>query len=280
MSTSLLRAVLSLLVLLTAARAHARRIDVLPGPGTPLQDAILVASPGDLLVVHAGTYAEAVVIDKPLRLRGTPVNSSVVIDPGCTASTALEIASDRVSLDEFRVQGGTFFAIDIVNRDRVKLTDIQTQDTCGSAEYGVNIFASTRIKVYRNDPVGFGDAGIYVGGIAAGAKVLVRTATINPGNTRGIIVEDSFPGSVILDRNRISGATDTGIFVHNTDGVLIRHNEVQGCVVRGIHLDANSDGNRIFANVAQSNGTDVLDEGTGNCWRRNTATTGTVPPCP
>ena len=61
-------------LLLLGSTAHAGVIVVLPGPGTPLQDAIDAASPGDTLRLGGGIFSGAVVIDKPsgtLHLVGT-----------------------------------------------------------------------------------------------------------------------------------------------------------------------------------------------------------------
>src|SRR5262249_12690450 len=45
----------------------------------------------------------------------------------------------------------------------------------------------------------------------------------------------------------------------------------------GIHLDAASSDNGIFTNNISGYNTDVLDDGTNNCWRRNTFITGSIP---
>jgi hypothetical protein len=52
--------------------AHGATIQVVPGPGTPLQDAIDAASAGDTIKLAGGGYPESIVITKPLRLRGVP----------------------------------------------------------------------------------------------------------------------------------------------------------------------------------------------------------------
>ena len=49
-------------------------------PGEPLQAAIAVAAPGDVLTLRAGRYDGAVVIDKPLTLIGEP--GAAIVGPG------------------------------------------------------------------------------------------------------------------------------------------------------------------------------------------------------
>jgi nitrous oxidase accessory protein NosD len=102
------------------------------------------------------------------------------------------------------------------------------------------------------------------------------------GNNRGIIVEDTVASADVRVSSNDSHAnnippgegTPAGIFVHNSDGVRFAHNRLNrngdGDVGYGIHLDANSDDNRLFDNVARHNETrDRVDEGTGNCGSHN-----------
>ena len=111
-----MRSLLALLpTLVLAAATEAAVIDVNPGPGA-LQAAINAASPGDVLRVHAGTYNEAVSIDRPLKVIGDDA-TQVTIDAGCGALTALSVDADRVTIQGVHVTRGTFFAIDIENRD-------------------------------------------------------------------------------------------------------------------------------------------------------------------
>jgi parallel beta-helix repeat protein len=201
--------------------------------------------------------------------------------PDCSAWTAIAITADRVRVEHVAVFGGAFYSIDVEGRDRVTLKALETHDTCGSAEYGVNVFASTRVKVDGTLATdGYGDAGFYIGGIPDGGRVLVKRCTAD-GNSRGIIVEDSLPGSVAVQRNTVTGSQTNGIFLHNSDGIRVVGNTVQGTQGIGIELDATSDGNRILQNEIAGSGTaDVADQGSGNCWKGNTFTTGSVPPCP
>ena len=62
-------------------------------------------------------------------------------------------------------------------------------------------------------------------------------------------------------------------------GVEILTNRVSGGTAAGIEMTLNSPDNFITSNRLTGNAPDVLDAGTNNCWRHNTYTTGTVPPC-
>ena len=67
--------------------------------------------------------------------------------------------------------------MDVVGRADVKLRWILMQSQCPGAEYGVNVFQSSRVKIIRCDSVSFTDAGFYIGGIAAGAGVQVSNGS-------------------------------------------------------------------------------------------------------
>ncbi len=273
----------SLVTLIAAAPGRAKTIVVNPGPGTPFQSAIDAASPGDTLRISPGTYPEAIVIDRALRV--IPGGCCTwVIDARCTASTAVNILADDVTFSGLEVQGGTFYEVDLEHRDRVKVLRSIMTETCGTAEYGIQAYASTNVTLLLNETSGFSDAGIYIGGIAQSGNVRVwKNESSN--SARGYIVEDSLPGprGVILSGNLALQNTQSGIFLHNSDGVHLLHNSVTGLpgtTVTGIELDATSDGNVVAGNSIDENVTDVLDNGSANCWRNNHFTTGSVPPCP
>src|SRR5262249_15365453 len=204
-------------LLLCSACARAATIDVHPGPGA-LQAAVNAASPGDTLRVHAGTYAEAVTVDRRLKIVGDDA-TKVTIDAGCTAPAALTIAADRVTVQDVRVTRGTLFDVDVENRDRVVVKSTLLSTGCGTEEYGINVFQATRVSLIRNIAIGFKDAGIYLGGLAADAHVRAIQNTTSQ-SARGLIVEDSLPG-VIVRRHFAEYNLGDGIFLHNADGVVL-----------------------------------------------------------
>jgi parallel beta-helix repeat protein len=271
-----MRFVVALLAaLLLAPALEAAVIDVNPGPAA-LQTAIDAASPGDTLRVHAGTYTEGITVTKALRLIGDGAGV-VTIDAGCAAVAALSVAADDVIIRGVKVTRGTFYAIDIANRDNVAITSVQVFQGCGTEEYGVNVFQSTRVRVRRSFAGGFADAGIYIGGIGANGRVRAISNDSN-GNVRGIIVEDSLPG-IVVSRNGTGDNTSDGIFVHNTDGARLIRNVVYSNDGDGIHVDGTSDDNFLGRNqISGSGGLDVVDDGTSNCWSGTTYMTGTPNP--
>lgn len=265
-----------------AAPAAARRIVVVPGPGTPLQDGIDAALPGDTVRVGEGTYFESITIDKPLKVYGR----KAIIDAGCGVLTAVEVAADAVTLRTLEVRGGNFYGIDAAGRDATIMDRLKVVPTCVGVEYGINVFQGTNMRIRGNvieDPNGFGDAGIYIGGTPPDADLRVERNVLNAPNDRGIIVEDSLdnpgkPVGVRVRKNTITGA-GVGIYLFGSTGVEVLTNVVSGGTAAGIELTINSNDNLISGNRFLGNNPDVLDGGTNNCWRHNVYTSGTVPPC-
>ncbi len=277
-----LAALVGFVLPLAAGPADARRVVISTGPGTPVQDAIDAAGPGDTLRLTAGTYPEAIVIDKPLRLEGR----GAIIDGGCASSTAVQIAADAVSLRKLTVRGGNFYTLDATGRDRTVIDRLSVQPSCVGVEYGINVFQGRNMRIRNNaivDPAGFGDAAIYIGGTPPDADLRVEKNAITGPNDRGIIVEDSsdLPGrpvGVRVRKNTITGA-GTGIWVFGSTFAEIVANTVSGSTNAGIELTVNSADNLITGNRLSGNDPDVLDAGTDNCWRHNQYTTGSVPEC-
>lgn len=284
---------------LLAATADAALIDVFPGPGTPLQDAIDAAAPKDRLRVHPGTYAETIVVNKPLRILA---KDGATIDAGCTAPTTVTIASDDVTLDDFSVRGATFSQIEIGAHDRITVRVGGVPD-CVGVQHGIRAVGVKRLTVkhpsyFQFDTSGaalgchkpltpnerlYGDAAVYVTGTPIGARVRIIDAFMCLVST-GIRLENIAKGAVgprpvVLQRNTILGSY-RGIHLQNADGTTVQRSRVDSLLpgaIAGIELDASSDDNVLAQNTIGGFPADVADSGSSNCWRSNTYTTGTVP---
>jgi nitrous oxidase accessory protein NosD len=289
--------IVSIATLLCHARAEAVTFVVSPGTGT-LQTAIDNAAPGDTLKLQNGFYTGAVIVDKSLRILGPHFVkgdlANAVIDAGCAATTALEVAADDVRLQRLIVQGGTLSTIDINGRTGVQLKQVVPLEGafgCGAVEYGINVVNSRDVRIVDCDVIGdngngytglygYHDAGIYIGGIPSDGRVSIKNGYV-VGNNRGIVIEDSAPvlGSIRVQKMGLP-SNDTGILVHNSDGVVIAQNVVNDArgstPAVGIELDGTSDNNLVKKNFCSGAVTDVIDNGTGNCWLGNTYDTGTV----
>src|SRR4029077_17349170 len=154
--------VLVLAMSLAAGPAATATFDVFPGPGA-LQAAVDAASGGDTLRIHTGTYSEAVSVPKRLRLF-VAKDGPVILDSGCTVSAGLSLLADGGTVRGSEGRGATGIAINVENRSRVNIFDTVTVETCGTAEYGVSVYQSDRVKVVGNDASGFSDGGVYLGG--------------------------------------------------------------------------------------------------------------------
>jgi parallel beta-helix repeat protein len=274
-----------------AAGGDPQRIHVRPGPDA-IQRAIDRADPGDILLVHRGHYRESPVVTKPLTIRSAG-SRRPVIDGGCEGVSTIEVDSNRVTLRRLKVVGAdeiegvpyTGFEVNIVGVRNVKARQLKLIDTCGEADYGINVYGTGRVLLEGNRAVGFSDAGLYIGSIDEGPVLVIDNWTVR--NNRGILVEESYGTVRVRDNvsraNELAGESPTtaGIALADADGILLQGNWANRNGDYGIHLadhgGSGSDNNQLYGNIATGNGTaDFRDDGTGNCGSENSFP---IPPC-
>ena len=278
-----------------------------PGEGTPLQDAIDSAAPYDTVKIatiggEGGYFFETVVIDKPLTLEGSCQAAPPASIYGFCNPTTLAITASDVVVRCLRVLGGSVSTIDVADSSRVTLQRVIAAGPpqgasfeCGTGGSGIRIANSTRVSVSRCaipgdwGMGGYATAGIHLVAIPPEAKVDVSRSR-SDGNAIGILVEDSNDAprgkfGVRLKRN-VVGSNGVGVQLRNSDRARIEHNlasdPVGALPAAGIALDGTSDENVLINNVISGSATDVIDDGSSNCWRKTTFATGTIPPggCP
>lgn len=282
--------ILVLSVLVRAAVVTAATVVVPPGPGTPVQNAIDAAQPGDTIRLTLGDYPEQIVITKALKLRGV---RSTAVSPNvptrmvgsCSATPVITIAADSVRVRGIAIYGDSAGGIDVTARTDVKLKDMFVSSNCPSVVApAINVEQSTRVSMDHvwaagqgNRPVG--PAGIRIGDAPAAGRVRLGTS-IAGGYDAGVLLENDASASVTILHSFINGS-DKGVVLQNTSGATIANNrQIFQNTTSGIEIDATSTDNLISGNRIFGNGTDVIDNGTGNCWHNNFYVTGSVPPCP
>jgi parallel beta-helix repeat protein len=254
-------------------------IEVFPGKNA-LQNALASADPGDVLNVHAGTYKNGITISTSDITIQSAGDGAVTINGKCAPDATVEVEADGFSLvgPFLTVQGGSFYEVDFTFVSKGLIQGVTLKDSCGSAEYGVNLFQTGPLQVVGNTATGFDDAGVYVGGIidtGDGALQVEGNEVYN--SNRGIIVEDSFDVSIVVRFNILHDNATSGIHLTNSDGIFVRYNTAKHNGTYGIDLDSNSDDNSVVHNTARGNTFDLANAGQGNCFKKNTYDTSQGP---
>jgi nitrous oxidase accessory protein NosD len=266
----------------SATFAAGAKIEVMPGPGTPLQDAIDAApATGATLLLQEGTYNEAVTIDKRLTIRLAPgAASGAGINAGCMSPDALRITADGVRiLGTISVAGGTARQVVIENADSVRLERVSGRDTCGMGGIGLAVTASDRVKVSRGQFRAGGTACL-IEGIGLGSKVLLDGANcladgLSPAGV-GVHFKDCGNGAlapgrggVRMKRSQFFPAVQgeaRGIILENSDGVSIEYVQIRvndAPDSKRLDIDATSDNNRF---ACPESDLDATSGGVGNCY--------------
>jgi nitrous oxidase accessory protein NosD len=282
--------ILSLSLLVWFRVASATTVVVPPGPGTPVQDAIDAAAPGDTIRLTLGQYPEHLVINKALTLRGvrshsTEPNGTTSVLGTCGGGPVITVAADAVQVRGIAVYYEAEGGIDATGRTRVKLRDVFVASNCPVVSApAINVAGSTRVTLNRVWAAGastrpVGTAGIRIADAPASARVEIG-ASIAADYEVGVLLENDGTASVRLSGSYVN-FNDKGVVLQNTSGAIISNlRQVIDNTTSGIELDAASTGNRISKTAIRGSVTDVVDNGTGNCWHNDTYVTGSVPSCP
>jgi parallel beta-helix repeat protein len=248
------------------------RLEVGSGGYATIGAAVQAASPGDTILIHAGTYREQVVFDKQLTIQPYG-DGEVVIDGECqrdygffitnsspssnpvgvvlrdmtvqnTRSASVMFAFDRS--DSPRPEQGTVDGMTLRNFDCANMND-QNQYHGGVAVY----YGGSGFRITNNTIVGPTGFHSWADGIwlkssdsirSGGGHYIAGNAISNVWD--GIGGEDehsahgTFDGNTIVENNTITRCYDDGINVEGgMANVIVRDNDISGCGV-GIALAA------------------------------------------
>ncbi len=217
-------------------------------PGGSIQAAIDAASPGDTILIKAGTYRENLIMWKPVRLQGAGA--------GSTKLFALSLPSTR--LEAYRkklaevVNGG---AIDLLPGQPVALPDIEGAGVLvlapNSTLFKDHPAAIDGLTILGTDRGG----GVVINAYAAGTQVANNVITANLGSLGG--------GVVVGEQQLDLDAQNDGVAIHHN---MITKNGAEGDLTTlaggGVAIGAGADNyevsdNFICGNFAQASGAGI-----------------------
>ncbi len=202
--------------LLAATPAFAKTIDVTPGPtaGEALQEALIVAEPGDVIVLAAGRYelVDGLSLDvENVTLRGAGADDTILDFTGQKgAGEGLLITSSRVVLEDFAVENSKGDGVKSKGVDQITFRRLRVEWTGGPAAtngaYGLYPVESRNVLIEDSLVRGASDAGIYVG---QSENIVVRRNRAEF-NVAGIEIENSYFADV-----------HDNVATRNTGGILV-----------------------------------------------------------
>jgi parallel beta-helix repeat protein len=242
------------------------------------------ADGGDTLRLSAGVYHGGVVVEKSLTIRGPREGRRALVNGRCREAFTILILDGKVTLSHLGVTGaadevaGQYGAAEInfIEGGRGRANNLKVRESCDGTFYGINVFDTGDVTVTDGVLSGYLDAAVYVGGIRDPRDSVTVRGNVTKGNNYGILIEDSLTQpQIAITRNETprnaAGLSSAGIYIRNSDGVLIEQNSSAGNGVSGVWIDQNSDFNALFNNTALANGVaDLQNDGEDNCGSGNT----------
>ena len=193
----------------------AKTINVAPADGQArLQEALIIAEPGDVIELGAGRFAltDGLSLDVPkVTVKGAGVDKTTLDFSGQLGSgEGLLVTSDDVVLRDFAVENSKGDGIKSKGADRIVYHKLRVEWTGGPKEtngaYGIYPVESRHVLVDNVVVRGASDAGIYVG---QSDQIIVRNSLVME-NVAGIEIENSFNADV-----------HDNLATKNTGGILV-----------------------------------------------------------
>ena len=187
-----------------------------PGPDAyeNLQEAMILMSPGDSILIKSGDYffedSLSLDIDNVV-IRGEGLNTTI-LNYGNQKSGAqgILVTSNKVVLKDFAVIDAKGDAIKVIGADGIAMINLRTEWTGGpkstNGAYGLYPVESKDVYIDGCIAIGASDAGIYVG---QSKNIIVKNSQAMY-NVAGIEIENSYYADVFNNKAQ-----------HNTGGILV-----------------------------------------------------------
>ena len=206
-----------------------------------LQEALILAKPGDTIKLQEGLYQfeDGLSLDiDNVKIIGAGMDKTVLsFADQQSGAQGLLVTSDKVILKDFAIEDAKGDALKVIGANGIYMVNIRTEWTGGpkstNGAYGLYPVESKDVLIDGCIAIGASDAGIYVG---QSENIIVRNSRAHY-NVAGIEIENSYYADVY-----------DNIASHNTGGILVF--DLPDLPQQGGHHV------RVFRNKAVDNDTD------------------------
>lgn len=196
--------------------SYSKTITIYPSadPYTEIQEALILANPGDIVHISEGFYKleDSLSIDiDNLILQGDGINKTIFsFKDQMSGAQGLSVTSDGVTLQDFAVEDAKGDAIKVKGVHGISFIRVRTEWTNGPDElngaYGLYPVESKNVLIDSCVAIGASDAGIYVG---QSENIIVKNSRTEF-NVAGIEIENSYYADVFDNHAE-----------NNTGGILV-----------------------------------------------------------
>ena len=196
--------------------SYSKTITIYPSddPYTEIQEALILANPGDIVHISEGFYKleDSLSIDiDNLTLQGDGINKTILsFKDQMSGAQGLSVTSDGVTLQDFAVEDAKGDAIKVKGVHGINFIRVRTEWTNGPNElngaYGLYPVESKNVLIDSCVAIGASDAGIYVG---QSENIIVKNSRAEF-NVAGIEIENSYYADVFDNHAE-----------NNTGGILV-----------------------------------------------------------
>ena len=192
--------------------------EILIGPSVnsqeQLQEALILAKPGDTIKLQEGLYQfeDGLSLDiDNVKIIGAGMDKTVLsVAYQKSGAQGLLVTSDGVILKDFAIEDAKGDALKVIGANGIYMVNLRTEWTGGpkssNGAYGLYPVESKNVLIDGCVAIGASDAGIYVG---QSENIIVRNSRAHY-NVAGIEIENSFYADVY-----------DNIASHNTGGILV-----------------------------------------------------------
>jgi len=195
---------------------NAKDYVISPGPNAyeSLQEAMILMSPGDSILIKSGEYffedSLSLDIDNAV-IRGEGLNATILnFKNQKSGAQGILVTSNKVVLRDFAVIDAKGDAIKVIGADGIAMINLRTEWTGGpkstNGAYGLYPVESKDVYIDGCIAIGASDAGIYVG---QSKNIIVKNSQAMY-NVAGIEIENSYYADVFNNKAQ-----------HNTGGILV-----------------------------------------------------------